>query len=197
MRLHIIRHGKAEQSSPDGTDFARPLRPRGVRQATWLGQVLAHGAADGLTAGPPPTVILASPVLRALNTAGILARELGLSVVIRPELSTSCDHHDVLRLLTSPPSDLPTAALRALADGSLAIVGHNPTFEDLVNDLRRPEGRHAPGHGGEDARGRITMQTGMCVVLDFADAGDGPSAVQRRGGTLAGVLRLDEGRDGD
>lgn len=193
MRLHIIRHGKAEQSSPDGTDFARPLRPRGVRQAAWLGRVLADGVAQGLTAGPPPTVILASPVLRALNTAGILARELGLSVVIRPELSTSCDHHDVLRLLTSPPDDLPAPALRALRDGSVAIVGHNPTFEDLADEVRRP----ARGHGGGYGSGRITLQTGMCVVLDFADAGEAPSAVERRAGTLAGVLRLEEDHDGD
>ncbi|MCA3005645.1 MAG: SixA phosphatase family protein [bacterium] len=195
MRLHIIRHGKAEQTSPDGTDFARPLRPRGVRQAIWLGQVLADGVADGLKAGPPPTVILASPVLRALNTAGIIARTLDLPVVIRPELSTSCDHRDVLGLLTRPPADMSGTALSALRDGSVAIVGHNPTFEDLIDQLRQPA--HGHGHSGGAGPGRITLQTGMCVVLDFADARDGASAVHRHAGGLAGVVRLEEHHDGD
>jgi phosphohistidine phosphatase SixA len=187
MRLHIIRHGKAEQTSPDGSDSARPLRPKGVRQATWLGHVLSTGGpADGMTAGPAPQVILSSPVLRALNTAGILARGIGLSVTIRPELSTDCNEDDVLRLLTDPPANLPSTALDALRHGSLAIVGHNPTLEALAGLLRQP----SPASG-------ITLQTGMCIVLDFPDVSGEVSAIQPRAGTLAGVIRLSEPSEED
>lgn len=120
MILWIIRHGKAERSAPSGADFDRPLRPRGERQARWLGGQLA--ARDDA-----PSHIVASRAVRARRTAELVAESLGAEVV----------HDD--RLLVDEPAgpliDLLTDLAQQQSDARVALVGHNPTLSILATTL--------------------------------------------------------------
>jgi phosphohistidine phosphatase len=72
MQLILLRHGIAENGSPDLADAERPLSA--------LGKKRTRRAASGLQAlGVEPERILSSSLLRALQTAKIVIDELGLS----------------------------------------------------------------------------------------------------------------------
>jgi phosphohistidine phosphatase len=141
--LLVVRHGKAERDSLTGRDEDRVLRPRGVRQAQFLGNKLMEMPAES-----KPQVILASPVIRAADTARIIAQFAGVPLEFHPELSTSSDHHAVLELLHERD--------RAGNHRRLMVVGHNPTLEELVSTLCR---------GGAGLAGG--MRTGMAAVLEL------------------------------
>ena len=77
-RLFLVRH--AEPVSPatfDGSDFERPLSPRGLKQALWTARKLKTSGAIEL---------LSSPLARCLQTAQAIAQELGLQVAIDESL---------------------------------------------------------------------------------------------------------------
>jgi phosphohistidine phosphatase len=141
MWLFVVRHGKAERDSPTGRDDDRPLSPRGIRQARWLGQHIGEHFAKHR-----PDLILASPIVRALDTARILHQALRAPLEVADGLSTHADASAALSLVQS------RAAL-----GSFMIVGHNPTFEMVVGALLKPTSR--PG---------MVMRTGECAVIKFA-----------------------------
>lgn len=137
MRLFIVRHGKAHRESHSGHDEDRELMPRGLRQAQFLGQVIA--ARDDV-----PDMMLASPVRRAIETARVIQESLGAPLNIEPDLVTGHsarrainliqEHHDINRLM---------------------LVGHNPQLEEVIEWLTR--GRCS----GCDA-----LRTGEAVILD-------------------------------
>ena len=66
-RLILMRHGRAEPDSATGDDFDRALVPGGVRQAQVAGATLAD-------MGFRPDIALVSPAVRAVQTAGLIAR---------------------------------------------------------------------------------------------------------------------------
>src|SRR6266404_3492986 len=70
MELYLLRHGIAEDEAASGRDADRRLTGEGREK---LRRVLerAHSA------GVRPSLILSSPLRRALETAEIAARELG------------------------------------------------------------------------------------------------------------------------
>lgn len=122
MELLLVRHGLAGKADPAQwpDDDLRPLTAKG-RKAF-------KQAARGLRRqGPAPIRILTSPVLRARETAALLAKAFGLepsAVVIIPEL-----HHE----------RLPGRALPALAEKKLprafALVGHEPWLGEFLSLL--------------------------------------------------------------
>ena len=66
MILYILRHGIAEDEAPKGDDGARRLTPRG--------RAKMRAVAAGMRAlGLRYDVILTSPLVRAVETAAILA----------------------------------------------------------------------------------------------------------------------------
>ena len=69
MRLYLVRHAEAAPGEPDEL---RRLTPQGREQARALGQKLG---ADGAH----PEAILTSPLLRARETGGELARALDVA----------------------------------------------------------------------------------------------------------------------
>ena len=77
MRLYIVRHAKAVQGEPDE---ARELTPAGEERARKLGKRLA---AEGVR----PGVILTSPLVRARQTADVLAKALAATVEIDERLA--------------------------------------------------------------------------------------------------------------
>ncbi len=85
MFLYLMRHAEClEQSDPQGaTDPDSPLSPIGVEQVQQTAAFLAT---------QPITQLLTSPLLRALQTATILADSLGIaSVLVWPELREMWD----------------------------------------------------------------------------------------------------------
>src|SRR5690606_787937 len=117
----IARHAHAEWPDWRGRDFDRPLTPRGEEDA-------ARAAAAIRAAGHRPELVLVSPALRTRQTAGIMARGLGLA-------------DDALRLVdalynASPAvleSELRQAALGV--DGLVMLVAHNPGVSYLARAL--------------------------------------------------------------
>jgi len=158
MRLWIIRHGKADQESPTGRDEHRLLRDRGRRQAEWLGVALRDSDA-------PPSLILSSGLLRAIETARIIQDSLGCPLLVEPALETGHAAEDALRLVTS----------HADAD-SLAVVGHNPQLESLAGMLVRSDTVATPG-----------IRTGQALELALTLASNGAPFA-----SLVRSLRADE-----
>ena len=116
MRLYLLRHAEAEPHRAD--DFSRRLTEKGESQILRVGEFLkGHDVR--------PELILSSPVLRAKETAAIVAEVLGMD----------------------PPTDAPWLACgmnpeRAISElsgyaklDSLMIVGHEPDFSSLIASL--------------------------------------------------------------
>ncbi|HZH24056.1 MAG TPA: histidine phosphatase family protein [Solirubrobacteraceae bacterium] len=116
QQLWLLRHGEAvpHDSKPD---FERELTARGERQAAAAGEALAR-------LGLEFAACYTSPLLRAAGTAELACERLNVTPEPREELGKELDN-DALRDL-----------LRAHDDGDrLLLVGHNPSFEQIVHDL--------------------------------------------------------------
>jgi len=117
MLVWIIRHGKTHQHSASGLDADRELKPLGHRQAAYLGAEFA-GRPDA------PGVLIASPFVRAQETALGIAAMTGLTVETHPALESGQGPAGVLALLRE----------RALGP-TVAVVGHNPELSLVVEAL--------------------------------------------------------------
>ena len=118
--LYLLRHAKSSWSFDDLSDHDRPLNGRGRDDAPRMGKALHERAIL-------PDVVLASSAVRALSTAVLVTRELGYphdKIRVEPGIYQA----DVATLL-GLVHGLPDAAASAL------LVGHNPTFTDLANEL--------------------------------------------------------------
>jgi len=116
MLLYLLRHAEAEPHRAD--DFSRQLTGKGEKQAQAVGTFLSDKKIV-------PDLILTSPVLRAKQTAALVAGELK----------------------ADSPTEVPWLACgmnpeRALAElagyaklESVMIVGHEPDFSALVAHL--------------------------------------------------------------
>lgn len=115
-QLWFLRHGEAEphDSRPDP---ARRLTPRGEQQARAAGLALKRLEL-------PVHVVFASPKVRAWDTAAIACRELGAEPIEHQALGDGFDADEALSLVEASE-----------ADQRVLVVGHNPTFEQVVHDL--------------------------------------------------------------
>lgn len=120
IQLYLIRHGVAGargEAYPD--DTKRPLTPQGVSQL--------RRAAKGLDAlGVEFDEILTSPLVRARQTAEVIAQALAPRTPVTP-------------LDALAPGVAPAAVVSALADHarhrSIALVGHEPGLGELAARL--------------------------------------------------------------
>ena len=85
MRLYLVRHAEAAPGDPDEL---RRLTPSGRAAARDLGRRLAEGES--------PDAVLASPLLRARETAEEIARAAGVEVEPDDRLSPGATAEDVL-----------------------------------------------------------------------------------------------------
>ncbi len=108
--IYFLRHGDAEDGQSD--DSARRLTEKGKRQAGAAGEALAAMGA-GIDA------CIASPKVRAADTARLACAALGLE----PEIATE--------LRGGPFDSLSLAAGR----GDVLLVGHEPDFSGEVARL--------------------------------------------------------------
>jgi phosphohistidine phosphatase len=123
MRLYLIRHAEAVDSPPGARflDDLRALTPRGDRRFRRTARAFAK-------LGEPIAAVRSSPVLRAVQTAELLAAQLERAPVavleeLRPNVAAV-----VLR-----------AWLLSQHDSSIALVGHGRQLRDLARLLIGPE----------------------------------------------------------
>ena len=121
--LHLLRHAHAgDPAGWRGPDETRPLSDKGVKQADRLGRFLA-------AVGFEPDAIITSPKLRAAQTADRVAEALGLRVSIDDRLAGGLD------------PDMLEAILRDAGDPQRPVlVGHDPDFSELLDDLTGSSG---------------------------------------------------------
>ena len=116
MQIYLLRHGIAEDAPPGTSDAERALTREGRRKLT---QVL-NAAAE---AEVRPTLILSSPLKRALQTADLAKQVLGYK-------------GEILQVNALVPHSTPEQAwdeIRLHKDqSSLLVVGHNPLFDSLA-----------------------------------------------------------------
>ncbi len=146
--LLILRHGKSSWSNAGLGDHDRPLKGRGKRDATRMGEELAERDLV-------PDLILSSTARRARSTARRAA-----------EAADCADRITETRelYLTGVEHQLRTLAARAADEHQrVMIVGHNPTLEDMVEHLT-----------GEDER--VTTANLACIDLDLDSWRKLPSA---------------------
>ena len=115
MDLLLLRHADALESA--ASDLARPLSPKGHRQAAEVAQRLQ-------TSTHQPSLILSSPALRTMETATVVASVLKLKVISCP---------------WALPGMSPEAAIEALASyrasDRVLLVGHQPDISVLAAQL--------------------------------------------------------------
>ena len=119
-RLTLVRHAKSDWSLPGQADWDRALNKRGQRDAPEMARRLRARKLK-------PDLILASPAVRALMTASIMARELKV-----PAGHVRQDE----RLYLAAPADL-LAVIHELGGPAkhLMVFGHNPGITDFANRL--------------------------------------------------------------
>ena len=120
MRLILLRHAKSSWADPGLADHDRPLSKRGLRDAPRMGSRLAARQFR-------PAAIVSSTAARALATARLVARALDF-----PAETIITDR----RLYLAWPQQILGIVMEQPAEWSeLIVIGHNPGFTDLPNEL--------------------------------------------------------------
>ena len=119
MQLYFMRHGLADRAEWSGDDFERPLTAEGRSK-------IEKSARRLRDIGLQADYILTSPLVRALQTAEILADALELKdrLVVDDRVDPGFDLAR-LRSILSAYAD---------ADG-IVLVGHEPSFSEVVGGL--------------------------------------------------------------
>ena len=117
--LLIMRHAKSSWNPPYPTDFERPLNKRGRKAAPRMGKFLA--GRDLL-----PDLIVSSPAERAKQTVELFMMASGYDGETHFEQGI---YNAYIGDLVAVVQGLPDAVERAM------LVGHNPGFEMLVEQL--------------------------------------------------------------
>jgi phosphohistidine phosphatase len=119
-RLVLVRHGKA---AADGVDRERPLAERGELDAPAVGRWLADRRVV-------PDRVVVSPARRARQTWELAAAELDrVGELMLDERVYRNTVEDLLEVVRETPAGVAT----------LAVVGHNPSVQELA--VRLDDGR--------------------------------------------------------
>jgi phosphohistidine phosphatase len=124
LRLTLVRHARSDWSLPDQEDWDRVLNRRGLQDAPEMARRLRSRKLK-------PDLILASPAVRALSTASIMARELKV-----PAEHIAQDE----RLYLADPAQI-AEVVRELGGQTrhLMVFGHNPGITECANLLSAGE----------------------------------------------------------
>jgi phosphohistidine phosphatase len=152
MKLYLLRHGDAGERSAEGytTDSARSLSSKGIKRTRQLANTLRQMEITF-------DVILSSPLIRAQQTAEIVARSLGLEEQLRltNQLTPDGALSDALALIggVAPKSE------------AVLLVGHEPNLGRLISRLCT---------GGANLG--LTLKKGGLCRLELAGVKPGPCA---------------------
>lgn len=139
MNLFFLRHGLAgNRSEWQGDDAKRPLTDEGKEKMKHTANMLA--ALDlGLD------VIITSPLVRAKQTAEIVARKLNCPLVEDKRLEPGFNDDQLQKILLDHPNA-----------NTVMLVGHEPDFSDTISALI----------GG----GRIICKKGGLALVELPNA---------------------------
>jgi len=121
MKLYLLRHGSAEERHEGKSDRERKLTQEGIAEMEGVARGISRlvGELD---------LILSSPLVRALETAKIVAAEirvLGGPVQVSNNLASGAfDWRSLHKLLAEMPSE-----------HRVMLVGHEPDFSEMVREL--------------------------------------------------------------
>ena len=185
MEIFLVRHGVAVDRESDGPDASRPLTNKGRRRFRKTARSLAR-------LGCKLDLILTSPLVRAVQTAEILAGETKHGeVAVLEELDPKFEVADLLKAL----------AKRANGSRSVALVGHDPQLSSVLAALAgvevesldvkkgaivRLEARSPSQRGSAAAIWSLkprskTVKKGLPLMkADGEDANDGKDAAPRK-----------------
>ena len=118
-----MRHGKSSWAEAGLSDFDRPLKNRGIKEASIVASELIKNDIS-------PELIISSPANRAKSTAYIVAQGLNykLENVQLERTIYGAGLYDMLQLISNIPDSV----------NSTMLFGHNPTFTDLANHFGNP-----------------------------------------------------------
>ena len=151
MQLYVVGHGIAVESGKSIPDEWRPLTDKGRRRFQKTARAFGK-------LGRKLDLILTSPLIRAVQTAEILAGETGAAeVAILPELDPKFEAESARLAL----------AARAGEAEAVAIVGHEPQISAVLAALS--------GVSQEE----IAMEDGAIVRLDVVTLTNGAAADPR------------------
>jgi len=119
VELFLLRHGIAEDALPGKSDADRALTPEGIRK---LRSVITTAHRAGLN----PSVILTSPLRRAVETADVATKVLGST---REAIKTRA------LVPESNPHDAWDEVRVYREEVQLLLVGHEPLFSQLTGHL--------------------------------------------------------------
>ena len=130
--IWLLRHGEAEDGSPDAE---RPLTDKGKRQSRAAGRALKK-------LGVKPEACLASPKIRAADTAKLACEELGVDFHLEPKLAGGPFEAD---------------SLAAGLGDHVLLVGHDPDFSMAVHTLTGAQVRMKKGGLAGIERGELKV----------------------------------------
>jgi len=117
--LFLLRHAKASPIVDDMLDFDRPLTKQGEKAAELIGQLLS-------SRGVTLDLILSSPAVRARETIELVMKAAGLQAKLRFDQ----------RIYEAGPVQLLEIISQIEDDRHpVMMVGHNPSFEELLQAL--------------------------------------------------------------
>jgi len=132
-KLIFIRHGKAEDQSPEISDFERSLTTRGKVNSRLMAEILKSRGED-------PGQIISSPAFRALETALIFGKEYGVSadkIKLVPELYLDLIEEEFLHFVQSLDDRYHT----------ITFFGHNPLITEMAAFFAADEPESLPKTG--------------------------------------------------
>lgn len=112
MRVYLCRHAEAAPGEPDEL---RALTEQGREQSLRLAERLAAST-------PIPVLVVTSPLLRARQTAAVIAARLSIEVMVDTRLAPGATADSLQELVGGLGSPL-------------AAVGHQPDCSEIVNAL--------------------------------------------------------------
>lgn len=146
LRVLTIRHAiAADAPSPGAPDELRPLTDKGKGKMRDAAEGLAH-----VMGKDRPDAIVSSPLVRARQTAEIVADVLGLKDI---------ENADALAAGAGAAAILRWLSRRRPAGQLLAIVGHEPDLSTFI-------GLAISG----EPRSIIELKKGACCLIEFDSA---------------------------
>ena len=124
--LVLLRHGIAEDPTPDKNDLDRELTSKGRRRM----EAIAAGLARVF---PEAEAIYSSPAVRAIQTAQPVAKEYRLKIKKSDELA---------------PGQSSRKLVDEVSAGFAIFIGHEPTLSALMKDLTGTQGQIELKKGG-------------------------------------------------
>lgn len=118
MKIHLLRHAEAEDTSPSGRDADRRLTGLGKKRMRLVARAIAK-------LSPCYDAVLVSPLVRSRQTAEPVAQACGFrkALVETRSLLPNSDPEEIL------------VELQRIGAGSVLLVGHQPHFGRLLGRL--------------------------------------------------------------